>query len=229
MKIHIFQHVPYEGPAKIEAWLKEQGHELKFSRLYESSRIPLLKSIQGLVIMGGPMGVNDEEKYPWLKLEKAFIKKALEAGLPVLGVCLGAQLMAAALGAKVYANKEKEIGWWELKLTPEGVESGLLGEAKAPQAFHWHGDTFDLPLGATRLAKSADCLNQAFSWGQKALGLQFHLEVGPAELRAMCKAGKGELEAGGKRVQDAKKILQDSKNCSSLAKPLEAALSKLFT
>jgi GMP synthase-like glutamine amidotransferase len=229
MNIHIFQHVPFEGPAKIEAWLKEKGHRVRHTRFYEDATLPLLKGVQGLVIMGGPMGANDEEIFPWMAREKSFIKKAVEAGLPVLGVCLGAQLIAATLGARVYPNKEKEIGWFPIELSPEGLESGLFGSAPALEVFHWHGDTFDLPPGATRLAKSQACLNQAFLWGRRVLGLQFHLEMGQAELELILENCGGELETGGTHVQGAQIILDGSKKCEALESVLDQILGGLFT
>lgn len=228
MNIAIFQHVPFEGPAKIETWAKEKGHKLRHARFYEDPTIPLMKSVQGLVIMGGPMGANDEEKYPWMAREKKFIRKALEEGLPVLGVCLGAQLMASVLGAKVYPNKEKEIGWFPIELTLEGLESGLLGGVPALEVLHWHGDTFDLPVGATRLAKSRACLNQAFGWGPRALGLQFHLEMGEAELKAITENCGEELNAKGNYIQSAQVILDASEKISNLEPLLEHVLNSLF-
>jgi GMP synthase-like glutamine amidotransferase len=229
MKIQILQHVPYEGPGAIAPWLAERGHTLNYTRFYEGAVLPpSLRHVQGLVIMGGPMGVNDEEPWPWLAAEKAFIKKALAADLPVLGVCLGAQLMAAALGGKVYANRQKEIGFYEVEQTAEGLESGLLGLNPKFEPFHWHGDTFDLPLGAIRLAKSAACANQAFAVGRRALGLQFHLEVSPTDLELMCGFGTDELKQGGTLVQSADKIMKQAKKCEALEGVLSGILSSLF-
>ena len=228
MNIAIFQHVPFEGPAKIETWLKEKGHKLRHTRFYEDSTIPLLKGVQGLIIMGGPMGAQDEEKFNWMIREKAFIKKALEAGLPVLGVCLGAQLMASVLGAKVYPNKEKEIGWFPIELTSEGLESGILGNLPSFEVLHWHGDTFDLPNGATRLAKSQACLNQAFVWGRRALGLQFHLEMGEAELKGILDNCGDELNQKGNFIQDAKFILDNAGKGAVLEPLLGQGLDSLF-
>jgi GMP synthase-like glutamine amidotransferase len=230
MKIHVLQHVPYEGPGRIAPWLQERGHTLTYTRFYEDPALPAsLRHVQGLVIMGGPMGVNDEETLPWLGPEKAFIKKALAADLPILGVCLGAQLMASALGAKVYPNRQKEIGWFEVEQTPEGLESGLLGSARRFEPFHWHGDTFDLPLGAIRLAKSGACSNQAFAVGGRALGLQFHVEASETDLEMMTGYGSDELKLGGSFVQSADKIMKQSKKCGNLQPILEQMLGSIFT
>ena len=174
------------------------------------------------------MGAHDEERFPWMAREKSFIKKALESGLPVLGVCLGSQLMASVLGAKVYPNREKEIGWLPIELSSEGLESGLLGSRPSLEVFHWHGDTFDLPSGATRLARSQACLNQAFIWGQRALGLQFHLEAGEAELKLMLENGMDEINAGGAHVQSAEAIFGSAGLAAALDAVLDHVLSGIF-
>lgn len=124
------------------------------------------------------MGVYDEEEFPWLMEEKKYIAEAIEKGRKVLGICLGAQLIACALGAKVYPNEEKEIGWFPLYLTEEGKKCRFFeGLSERFTAFHWHGDTFDMPKGAQQLVKSEVCKNQAFTYGNNVLALQFHLEV----------------------------------------------------
>jgi len=156
----------------------------------------------GLVVMGGPMNVDEVEKYPNLVEEVRWLERAVEARLPVLGVCLGAQLLAKALGARVYPNKTKEIGWYEIELLPADDDPLFCGIAKPtadrkPQltVFQWHGDTFDLPKGAELLARSELCENQAFRYGAAAYGLQFHLEV-TAEIIEdwLCEGGNcGEL------------------------------------
>jgi GMP synthase (glutamine-hydrolysing) len=135
-----------------------------------------------LVILGGPIGAYEEHLYPFLGDELALIGQRLRAGRPTLGICLGAQLMARALGARVYPSGKKEIGWAPLILTPEGRSSMLGPLAPATPVLHWHGDTFDLPEGAVRLASTPMTPNQAFAWGGHGLGLQFHLEVSAAEL-----------------------------------------------
>lgn len=190
MNAHYFQHVPFEGLGSIEAWLRDAGYAITCTRFFESPDIPDLSDIDLLIVMGGPMSVNDEAEFPWLVQEKGFIREAVQAGKPVLGVCLGAQLIASALGAKVSKNPVKEIGWFPIQ--------GLSGDERAvfrfpPETtvFHWHGDTFDLPAGAIRLARSPACVNQAFQVGRATLGLQFHLETTPesaAALVANCRA-----------------------------------------
>jgi len=140
---------------------------------------PIWAAADGLIFMGGPMSVN--EGLPYLEAELAILRRSLDYDQPVLGVCLGSQLLARAAGARVYANGRKEIGWYDVTLTPAGEMDPLLGELNPRESvFHWHGETFDLPAGAEWLACSDACRNQAFRLGTNAYGLQFHLEVTPA-------------------------------------------------
>ena len=178
MRIHYFQHVPYEGLGNIEGWIKSKKHSLSVTRFYTADPLPQLAEIDLLIIMGGPMGAYEDKKYPWLTAEKQFIQEVIVAGKKVLGICLGAQLIAMVLGAKVYPHIHREIGWFPLKLTEEGMESEVLKDFPVEfLAFHLHGDTFSFPRGAARLAETAACRNQAFSYGNKVVGLQFHLDA----------------------------------------------------
>ena len=178
MRIHYLQHVPFEGPGSLERWALSNGHTLSATRLYAGELPATLEDVGALVILGGPMNVYEEQIYPWLVHEKIFIKQAIESDIPILGVCLGAQLIADVLGARVYRNPHKEIGWFPLELTNPARESHLFGGLPAEfTALHWHGDTFDLPPGATHIAKSEGCANQAFVLdSERVVGLQFHLE-----------------------------------------------------
>lgn len=192
MRAHYFQHVPFEGLGNIETWLEAAGWEITGTRFYAAAELPDLKAIDLLVVMGGPMSVNDEEEFPWLVAEKRFIRAAIESGKPVLGICLGAQLIASALGARVYRNSVKEIGWFPV----EGVvasDASLLKFPAATTVFHWHGETFDLPSGATLLARSAGCENQAFQVGRSVIALQFHLESTPESVREIVANCREEL------------------------------------
>ena len=178
MRIHCIQHVPFEGLGSIDDWIKENCHELTFTKVYEDSLFPKINSFDFLIILGGPMGVYDENDYPWLVLEKAFIKTAIDSDKIVLGICLGAQLIATVLNSKVYKNHVKEIGWFPIfKVECTNFNNFIFNNENEYDVFHWHGDTFDLPTNSILLSSSQSCVNQAFIWQQKVVGLQFHLEV----------------------------------------------------
>ncbi|MES9992097.1 MAG: gamma-glutamyl-gamma-aminobutyrate hydrolase family protein [Candidatus Thiodiazotropha sp.] len=205
MRAHFLQHVAFEGLGSIEDWLRQSGYEISSTRFFQSHTLPNIEDIDLLIVMGGPMSVNDEDLYPWLKEEKPFIKSVIDAEKPTLGICLGAQLIAASLGSKIYPNSEKEIGWFPIR----GVESEDDSLFRFPQevtVFHWHGETFDLPSGATRIGKSAGCKNQAFQIGRKVMGLQFHLETTPSSAKAIVENCRDEL-IDGNYIQTEEEIL----------------------
>jgi GMP synthase-like glutamine amidotransferase len=207
MRIHHLQHVPFEGLGSIEGHLLERGDRLSATHLYRNESLPTVDSFDALIVMGGPMGVMDVAEYPWLTAEKQLIAAAITAEKKVLGICLGAQLIAAALGAKIHRNRDREIGWWPVMRTAAAPpESGLLPESCVP--FHWHGDTFDLPDGTVQLARSAACEQQAFALGTQVIGLQFHLETTPDSARALIRHGADELD-GSPFVQTAEQILDN--------------------
>jgi GMP synthase-like glutamine amidotransferase len=196
MNIHWLQHVPFEGLGAIEKWAGRKGHILSCTRLFAGDPLPELSEFGILVVMGGPMGIYDDQEYPWLIPEKAFIRATIEAGRPVLGICLGAQLIADVLGARVYANKQKEIGWFSITRT-DAVPNSLKGVLPETQTvFHWHGDTFDLPAGAVRLYASEGCYNQAFLNKDRVLALQFHLETTIESAMPLLKNCRHELVQG---------------------------------
>ncbi len=192
MRAHYFQHVPFEGLGSMEPWLKKTGCEITGTLFFQSAVLPDPDTIDILIIMGGPMGVHDEEQYPWLAAEKAFISDFTRSGKPVLGICLGAQLIASAMGARVYPGPEKEIGWFPIYGTPQ-TEDSAFAFPPSLEVFHWHGDTFDLPEGAVRLARSKGCVNQAFQFGKSVIALQFHLETTPESARAIVSNCRNEL------------------------------------
>jgi GMP synthase (glutamine-hydrolysing) len=174
----VFRHVPHEGLGTIVTALARAGLPHRTIDIaHGRPSLPPVKSLSGLIVMGGPMGVYEQDRYPFLKRELAYIRNVIEDKKPILGICLGSQLIARALGARVYPNREKEIGWYRVHLTSEGKKDPLMNGENAPWVFQWHGDTFDLPTGARRLASSPLCKNQAFRFGQNVYGLQYHLEV----------------------------------------------------
>jgi GMP synthase-like glutamine amidotransferase len=195
MRVHWFQHVPFEGLGSIEPWLRGVEAKVSSTKFFEDDPVlPRPDDVDLLVVMGGPMSANDESPLTWLGEEKRFIRAAIERGTAVLGVCLGAQLIASALGASVYANAEREIGW--LPVTGTADEAGLPSWAatrRETTVFHWHGETFDLPPGAEVLARSAACEHQAFRIGRRVIGLQFHLETTAASARAIVANCRAEL------------------------------------
>jgi len=206
LKAHYFQHVPFEGLGSIETWLLDNGYDISCSQFFDDQvQLPSCDEVDLLVVMGGPMSVNDEAELPWLAVEKGFIRQMITAGKPVLGICLGAQLIASCTGAAVYGNNEKEIGWFAVTGANHG-QSDLFCFPDEFTAFHWHGETYDLPEGATLLASSHACVNQAFQLGQRVLGMQFHLETTPDSAQALVKHCGDELVAGD-FVQSAGQIL----------------------
>jgi GMP synthase-like glutamine amidotransferase len=194
MNIHFFQHVLFEGLGSIEAWARSGNHQLTGTHFFQNDLLPEVENFDWLIVMGGPMGVADEQKYPWMNSEKRSIEKAIHDGKTVLGVCLGAQLIADVLGARVYSNQHKEIGWFPIELTDEGQRSSLLGFIPDRfDVFHWHGDTFDLPDGAIHLTRSEACQQQAFVYAERVVGLQFHLELTPQNVRELIRNCAEEL------------------------------------
>ncbi|MEW8428881.1 MAG: C26 family cysteine hydrolase domain-containing family, partial [gamma proteobacterium symbiont of Ctena orbiculata] len=192
MRAHYLQHVPFEGLGSIEDWLLLSGYEITATRFFESPDLPRLEEIDLLIVMGGPMSVNDEHAYPWLAKEKNFIRSVIDAGKPVLGICLGAQLIAASLGSEIYPNSVKEIGWFPISAV-KSIPDSLFRFPEETTVFHWHGETFDLPSGAVCTAKSKGCQNQAFQFGRKVIGLQFHLEPTASAANAIVENCRDEL------------------------------------
>jgi len=205
MRAHYLQHVPFEGLASIQPWLRAAGYEITNTRFFESARLPDLSEFDLLVVMGGPMSTNDESKFPWLVHEKQFIRSAIQARKSVLGVCLGAQLIASSMGARVYQNHFKEIGWFPVQGMPP-PDNSTFRFPSSVEVFHWHGETFDLPPSATRLARSEGCENQAFQLGRSVIGLQFHLETTPESAREIVSHCRTDLSPS-KYVQSEPTIL----------------------
>ncbi|MEO8601082.1 MAG: gamma-glutamyl-gamma-aminobutyrate hydrolase family protein [bacterium] len=194
----VLQHIAVEGPGAIGDALAARGIELRTIRAYAGEPVPARLDAEALIVMGGPMGVYEADRHPHLRDELRLIEATAAAGLPILGTCLGSQLLAAALGARVYPNTRKEIGWYEVELAAAATQDALLGNA--PQRFtpvSWHGDIFELPTGAVHLARSAITPHQAFRYGAHAYGLLFHLELTRPHLDAWMTAFADELSAEG--------------------------------
>ena len=197
MKIHYLQHVIFEDLANIKTWAKDNGHSVSRTKLYLNETLPGMDDFDWLIVMGGPMNIYQDIEYPWLVKEKQFIDEAIKSGKIVLGICLGAQLIADVLGGKVRKNDYKEIGWFPVAKTVE--ENKTIFSKSLPEefiAFHWHGDTFDLPPGAIRIAESQCCKNQAFEYNGKVLGLQFHLESSEISIKRLIENCRDELTEG---------------------------------
>lgn len=193
----VLRHLAFEDLGVFEPVLRESG----FVPDYRQAGVDRITDdeIAGaalVIVLGGPVGVYESDKYPWLTEEIRLVRERLAAGRPIIGICLGAQLMAAALGARVYPGPAKEVGWGAVTLTPEGLDSALVPLVGAP-VLHWHGDTFDLPAGAVRLASTAITPNQAFAVGDHALALQFHVEADPERIECWLIGHTGELAALG--------------------------------
>ena len=193
IRAHVLQHVPFEGIGSMASWLLSRGAQIGYTRFFEDSLLPSADGLDLVIVMGGPMSVNDEGEFPWLKPEKQFIREAIQKGIPMVGICLGAQLIANALGAKVYRNRKKEIGWFEIEAVTQA--DNRFQFPKQFLAFHWHGETFDLPTGSFLLARSTVCENQAFQIGDKVIGLQFHLETTPESMDLLINHCRDELVA----------------------------------
>ena len=178
MNALIIKHIDVEGPGLIEHCLKQGRIPYQILNLKPCVRFPNLEDITHLVLLGGPMNVYEEDRYPFLKEEDIFIKEAIQRGKAILGICLGAQLIAKALGAKVFKAPVKEIGWYDVSLTRIGSKDPLLSDLpKTFPVLQWHEDTFEIPNGAKLIATSSPISHQAFRYGERVYGLQFHLEV----------------------------------------------------
>lgn len=207
MKIHVIQHSSINTLGTIEEYARTKNHSLESTRFYETKNLPEIDSFDLLIIMGGPMRIYDYEENPWLRNEKAFIKQAVEAGKPVVGICLGAQLLADVLGARVYENRHMEMGWFPVRaVRDENKPEFLKGLPDKITVFHWHSRTFDLPAGAVHLFESEGCKNQGFIYNDRVVALQFHPEVNEERILNLIKRF-GEGMANGPFVQKKEEML----------------------
>ena len=226
MRIHFFQHEPFEKPFLIEEWAISKGAFITKTNFFEETALPNIADIDWLIIMGGSMSVNDEH-LPWIREEKAFIKKAIETDKVVLGICLGAQMIAKVLGSRVFPNKEKEIGWMPVTWTKEALSKSFFSHLPLQlNVMHWHGETFDLPAGAIHLASTEACKNQAFLFGNKILGLQFHMEFNETAIDEMLLNCSHEL-IDGRFIQSKEEILAGKVNISKTKEGLIKILDAL--
>lgn len=205
MRIHYLQHVRFEGLGYIKGWLQHHNHRVSSTLFYEENfHLPDAEDIDALIVMGGPMGVYDEEPFPWLKQEKTFIKSCIQSGKKVLGICLGAQLIADYLGSKVRQAQHKEIGWFPVMPAQDAKTLPWFYELfkDRPTVFHWHGNQFDIPGNSPDLLFSQANAHQAFCYHKNVIGLQFHLEITPENLQLIVQNGLNELAEKGEYIQD---------------------------
>jgi GMP synthase-like glutamine amidotransferase len=217
-----------EGLGYIDSWLHENGVTVSSTRIFEDARFPELGEFDGLIVLGGPMSVNNVDIYTWLAQETRFIEDVIAANKPVFGICLGAQLIAKALGASVSKNPYKEIGWFPVERVVSARQT--LVETLIPEqaeVFHWHGETFELPAGATHFATSKVCANQAFLFGNRVIGLQFHLEITREGVEMLIHYCGSELEPG-VYVQQTNELLRDEHNFLRVHSLINPILQYLF-
>jgi GMP synthase-like glutamine amidotransferase len=227
VNIHWFQHVPFESLGNIENWSTRNNHCLGVTRFHQHDPLPPMKEFDWLIVMGGPMNIYEDAKYPWLPEEKSFLRMAIEAGKTIIGICLGAQLIADALGSKAYATHYKEIGWFPIRKTNEAEKSPLFNDfPEVMDAFHWHGDTFDLPAGCVHIAESEACRNQAFIYEERVIGLQFHIEMthqGAEKIISNCREEIMEAPY----IQNAEEILSNADRFTEANKEMDRLLDRL--
>lgn len=228
MRIHSLQHVPFEDIGSLYQDIHTKGFSLTTTHLYKGDHVPALSDFDLLIVMGGPMGVYDDDIYPWLAPEKEFIASAIAAGKKVMGICLGAQLIACVLGAKVTRNAHREIGWFPLEVSAIANKhpvSNILAECA--KVFHWHGDTFEIPPQAQLIASSKACVNQAYVIDNQIYGFQFHLETTEKSASALIENCAEDLD-GSTYVQNAEAIMKDKENFIAINKAMSAIFNQLL-
>lgn len=219
MESYILQHVDFEGPGKIYDILKARGHNIHIIRLYNGDKLPDIANVDFAVLLGGPMSVLDEEHYPYFVEEKEFCRKLTYLGRPMLGICLGAQMIANAHGAAIRKAPEKEIGWYPVTRLDSGMTLNV---------FHWHGETFDIPKGAVHLVSSTACENQAFRLGN-SYGLQYHLETTQESMESIIENCGADLAEVGMFIQDVRDIrAKGAKSMHMANKVLEQVIDQIL-
>jgi len=207
MKIHCIRHEAFEGLANISKWIQLNNHQLSYTHIYLDEAFPSVDDFELLIIMGGMASVYEKKSHLWLIKEKEFVQKAINHGKKVLGICLGAQILADALGSKVYKAPFKEIGWFPLEFNINELPKLKFLPDKL-EVFHWHGDTFDIPTGAVRIGSSELIQNQGFICGKSIIALQFHCEMNIEQLNMMIKGAGQDLLNKGKFIQSEKEIME---------------------
>ena len=231
MQIHCLQHIAFENPGTIAAWASTNNHSISYTYFFNQHfLLPAINSFDALLVMGGCMDTDEDEKFPWLKAEKQFIRLAIDAGKKIIGICLGAQLIAAALGVAVYPGREKEIGFYPVQFSHEALQHSLFNHFANPYTvFHWHGDTFDLPAGAQLIASTDVCKQQAYLIEGNVLGLQFHFEMNETVIEDMLQYEGEELEEPGPFIQSKEKVRSHYHYLQQNKKDLFILLDKFFT
>lgn len=228
MRIHSLQHVPFEDIGSMTDDFRTRNFPVTTTHWYRGDGAPDLGSFDALIVMGGPMGIYDEAIHPWLAEEKILIKEAIAAGKIVLGICLGAQLIADVLGGKVTRNAHKEIGWLPIAINADAATHPIAQVfARNPNVFHWHGDTFALPPGAVHLASSEGCANQAYAYRDQVFGFQFHLETTPASARALIEHCAEDID-GSRYTQSAQEILASSEKFVQINRAMSEVIRIIF-
>ncbi len=226
MNIHWLQHVRFEGLGSIRTWAEKRGHKLIVTKLWAEEKLPDPEDVKMVIVMGGPMGVYDDKTFPWLAQEKQFLSHLLKTDCALLGICLGAQLLAAVLGARVQRNREKEIGWFPVTsaaVLPPPFNTVFPDEMTV---FHWHGDTFDIPSGGKCFGSSEACRHQAFIAGDRILGLQYHLEMTPSALSSIIHNCREEL-VDAEWIQSEEEITRASHYLTRNNRVMEQVLDRL--
>jgi GMP synthase-like glutamine amidotransferase len=214
MRAHCFQHEPFEGMAAIETWLKKKDFTIAYTYFFENGQIPAVNDIDWLILMGGSMSVNDEKEFPWLVKEKEFVRQCIKQGKVVIGTCLGAQMIANSLGAKVFKNTQKEIGWFPIQKSSWAHSNLFTALPNELPVFHWHGETFDLPEGADLMASSEACKNQIFTINKNVIGFQCHLETTHESLISLSDNCRSELVPT-TYIQSENQMIADEKKYSA--------------
>jgi len=223
----VLRHVPAEGLGLLANVLRDRGIHHRYLDLPRGEAPPRdLQNVGGLIVLGGPMAVYEAERHPFLRTESALVERAFTAGRPVLGICLGAQLVASVLGARVYAGERREVGWAPVTLTDEGRDDSVFGVLEPElTVFHMHGDTYELPADARNLARSPLYEQQAFRWGDVVYGLQFHLEFSEPMIQRLATEPETRAYITGAGV-DPQALLRDSANH---VRRLGTAVEKIFS